>query len=314
MTRSQEYALDDLSVSAPGGRLLPSPRISNGSERDASNQMPFSDRNPENVESQSTHPYDPSIADLLSNSNQQHSLNGHAFTNGWGWEIAAWLLAAVSLAALLIVFAVFADKSLHQWHSNITPGAVVAILSQFGQTAILAPVTACICQSMWIWLGQDRPATAPAKQLVKYPRLINMQEYDDGGRGPLGSLLLVGKHPKSYEFNCSSFDAALTKSRTLVWLGMINTFLIIIFGTFAQQTLELDTRQYNLTDPAFVPRSLQYRAGQPAVQTSTSFQRNCYHINVPLSVSSAQRLMRDAESQKFSQARSPPLHIIRCQI
>ena len=61
--------------------------------------------------------------------------------------------------------------------------------------------------------------------------------------------------------------------RILVWLGTIDTFLIILFGTFAQQTLQLPTRQYNLTDPAAIPRSLQYRASQLAVQLSTSIRR-----------------------------------------
>ena len=72
------------------------------------------------------------------------SLYGSVFINGWGWDLTAWLLAAVSTATLLAVIAVFANKSLRSWNSTITPAVIVAILSQFGQTAILAPVTACI--------------------------------------------------------------------------------------------------------------------------------------------------------------------------
>ena len=69
------------------------------------------------------------------------------------------------------------------------------------------------------------------------------------------------------------FMEPLTELRILVWLGTINTFLIILFGTFAQQTLQLPTRQHNLTDPAAIPRSVQHRAGQPAVGFSTSVIR-----------------------------------------
>ena len=126
---------------------------------------------------------------LLFNGKQWRSFYGQAFTDGWGWELLSWLLAAASLLVLLIVFTAFSNRALDQWKSSITPNTVVSILSQIGQTAILAPVTACICQSMWLWLGDEN------KYNRKHPQLMDMQEYDDGGRGPVGSLLLLWKHP-----------------------------------------------------------------------------------------------------------------------
>ena len=135
---------------------------------------------------------------LLLNEKQQHSFYSQVFTDGWGWELLSWLLAAVSLLVLIIVLAAFGNKALDQWKASITPNTVVSIVSQIGQTAILAPVTACICQSMWLWLGGKN------KYNRKHPRLMDMQEYDDGGRGPVGSLLLLWKHPGLYVPQCLS--------------------------------------------------------------------------------------------------------------
>ncbi len=294
MTRPQEYTLANLSTSTPGRRLSSNSRNSDVSERDASDQNPFSDQDPDVVESQSTHPYsyDPPSADLLSNTNQQHSLYRHLFSDGWGWEMAAWLLAAVSLAALLIVFVFFADKPLDQWQSVISPGTVVAILSQLGQTAIVVPLTACICQSMWLWLDKESQAMQLAKQVGKSPRLIGMQEYDYGSRGPLGSLALVYKHPKSYAITHSSFDAALTRSRALVWLGTINTFLVIFYGTFTQQSLQLPSQQYNRTELASIPRSLHYSSSRPRARTIMANEIFSYEsVSATMSLAVAEGLL-----------------------
>lgn len=115
------------------------------------NQDPFSSQDFHEAEIQSSRPYLtfllPRIYYRMQNS-RIPSLYGSVFINRWGWDLTAWLLAAVSTVTLLTVIAVFANKSLRSWDSTITPAAVVAILSQFGQTAILASVTACIYQSM----------------------------------------------------------------------------------------------------------------------------------------------------------------------
>lgn len=270
MSRSQDHEL--LDIPAPGrsiSSLSSNSRMSHDSGRDVSNQDPFTNEDSHQSDIHPSQPYDSASVELLSNAKGQDTLYDSVFIDGWGWELAAWLLSAVSTVTLLTVFAMFANKSLRSWNSTITPAAVVAILSQFGQTAILAPVTACICQSMWLWLHKESRTRQPSIQVDKHPQLISMQQYDGGSRGPLGSLFLLFKNPGSYgnDFPPSLLQL-LINSRILVWLGTIDTFLIILFGTFAQQTLQLPTRQYNLTDPAAIPRSLQYRASQPAVQYS----------------------------------------------
>ena len=196
MSRSQDYAL--LDIPAPGRSFSSNSRMSHHSGSDISTQDPFTNQTSHQLEIHSSHPYDSTSVELLSNAKERDTLYNSVFIDGWGWELAAWLLSAVSTVALLTVFATFANKSLRSWNSTITPAAVVAILSQFGQTAVLAPVTACICQSMWLWLHKESRARQPAIQVDKNPLLISMQQYDGGSRGPLGSLFLLVKNPGSY--------------------------------------------------------------------------------------------------------------------
>lgn len=212
MSHSHDYALSELSASASHGSLSRKSRISNVSGEEAVDRNPFADQDRVLTDCQSLNPYEPHSARLSSDTKPRYRSSSHEFIAGWGWEIAAWLLAAVSLVALLILFSRSANHALRQWKSGLTPSAVVAILSQIGQTAILAPVTACICQSMWLWLEKTSRAVQPVSDINDAPRLIAMQGYDDGGRGPIGSLLLLLKHPTSYGMAMSSLSAMLTDS------------------------------------------------------------------------------------------------------
>lgn len=59
--------------------------------------------------------HDPASPALLSNEKApQYRLNSYDrwFTNGWGLELLAWLLAAASLLALIAIFTVFSNKPL----------------------------------------------------------------------------------------------------------------------------------------------------------------------------------------------------------
>ena len=83
-----------------------------------------------------------------------------------------------------------------------------------------------------------------------------------------------------YAVLVSRSSSILIVARPLVWLGTINTFLIIIFGTIAQQTLQLPTRQYNLTEsPPSIPRSLQHQVGRRGVTLSTSSKVYYVHVS-----------------------------------
>ncbi|CAL8584814.1 hypothetical protein XPA_010398 [Xanthoria parietina] len=253
MPERHEYALTEFTTTAGSRPISSRSRRSSDpfDDYEAPPQNPFVDQTDHLANTQPSQPYDAASNNLLAAENEQHHAHGPAFPREWKWELTAWLVAAVSLVSLIIVFAVYGDKPLREWGADITPATTVAILSQVGQTAILAPVTACICQSMWSWLDEESRVAHQANANGHQPRLITMQRYDDGSRGPISSLILLWQRP----------DALL------VWLGTINTLLIIIFGSFAQQALQLPTREFNLTNEGtdLIPRALQYRAPQPAV-------------------------------------------------
>ncbi|KAL8666618.1 MAG: hypothetical protein Q9168_007445 [Polycauliona sp. 1 TL-2023] len=248
MSGTHDYALPDYPTSTGHRTISYRSRVSNDSYEQVPSQNPFADQ-PENpTENLSSQPYDPAAGNyLLSNGAGQQQAQKQSLFGEWIWELVTWLIATVSLGILVIVFLVYHDKPLRQWKAGITPATTVAILSQVGQTSILAPVTACICQSMWLFLEKASQSNTRGHQ----PKLITMQTYDDASRGPLSSLLLLWRRPNAL----------------LVWLGTVNTLLIIIFGSFAQQALQLPIREFNVTDEgdSTITRALQYRAPRPAV-------------------------------------------------
>lgn len=283
MSERPDYALTDFTTTAASRTISSRSRISNDSFDGAPPQNPFVDQTEHRENIQPSQPYDAASGNLLSGANEQHHLHGQAFLHEWTWELAAWLVAAISLVCLIIIFAVYSDKPLRQWRADITPATTVVILSQVGQTAILAPVTACICQSMWLWLDKESRVIHQANSNGHQPRLFTMQRYDDGSRGPISSLLLLWNRPDAYDLTLLSFMEILTNNRLLVWLGTVNTLLIIIFGSFAQQSLQLPTRRFNVTneDTNLIPRPLQYRAPQPAISQSTSTMIQIIPVTFP---------------------------------
>ncbi|KAL8678363.1 MAG: hypothetical protein Q9186_005288, partial [Xanthomendoza sp. 1 TL-2023] len=257
-----------LSASAQNRTIPSRSRIFHDSSEEVPAQNPFADDSKNVGSNQPSHSYDPASGrHLLSSEEEQFHTRDQIVIRDWSLEWTAWLVAAMSLVSLIIVFAIYSDKPLRQWKAAITPGTTVAILSQLGQTSILAPVTACICQSMWLWLDKESRVTHRATSDGCYRRLITMQTYDDGSRGPISSLILLWKQPCSYEPSIPFHMEMLTYGRLLIWLGTANTLLIIIFGSFAQQSLQLPTREFNVTDDGnnWIPRTLQYRAPRPAV-------------------------------------------------
>ena len=269
MSYSHHYALSDISVPAPSRSVSRKSGISTELREDAIDENPFNDQDHNTTESQALHPYEPYSAKFSPSTEPPRDLRGENLLATWGWEIATWLLAAISLVTLIIVLSIFNNKGLHEWKSGLTPGGAVAILSQFGQTAIFTPVTACICQSLWLWLVRGSKPIKAANLSSRTPRLIAVQEYNDGSRGPIYNLVLLWKHPTSYVIKFYSRQDLRT-FRLLVWLGTINTVLIFVYSTFAQLTLRLPIREFNVTDPGSVPRSLQFRGGQPTIQLSKS--------------------------------------------
>lgn len=73
------------------------------------------------------------------------------FLYWWGLELVAWLSATLSTFAIIITFARFDQKPVSSWRFGVTPNALLQVLSQIGQTAVLLPVVESISQLKWLW-------------------------------------------------------------------------------------------------------------------------------------------------------------------
>lgn len=195
MAGGYDYALTDFSTQADNQTVSSTSRRSNESSEEIPPQNPFVGQTENVAHSLPAQPYDPGSGNyLLSNEHQQHQAYSHAFFREWAVEWTAWLLAALSLVALISLFLIYSGVPLRRWEAAITPATAVAILSQLGQTSILVPVTACVCQSMWLWLSKESQATTHGGR----SSLIMMQKYDESRRGPISSIILLWKHPTAY--------------------------------------------------------------------------------------------------------------------
>ena len=173
-----DYALTDFSAPAENQTISSTSGISKESFNETTRQNPFIDQTETLENTQPSQPYDPASGNhLLPSEFHQHKAYREGFFRDWAFEWTAWLVAAISLVALIILFVVYREKSLRQWKFDISPGTAVAILSQLGQTTIQAPVVACIWQSMWLWLDKEDRAIQRVNSYRGQASLIMMQKY-----------------------------------------------------------------------------------------------------------------------------------------
>jgi hypothetical protein len=103
------------------------------------------------------------------------------FTNGWGWEVRGWIVAAVSIVAIVGILITFNHRALPQWPFQINLNTLISVFSQISSTALLRPLTECISQLKWIWFTRrSRP-------------LHDFDIFDSASRGPWPSLRLIWK-------------------------------------------------------------------------------------------------------------------------
>ncbi|KAL9041872.1 MAG: hypothetical protein Q9214_003960 [Letrouitia sp. 1 TL-2023] len=154
------------------------------------------------------------------------------FDDTWAQELLCWLLALISLLVIIIVVAIFNGQPLQKWHSGLTLNTLINVVSQIAQTAVIVPVAASISQLKWIWFHKKKA-------------IGDMKPFDEASRGPISSIMLILKHPSWY----------------LVWLGAVNTTLILLLGPFAQQSVSLPLQnQSQAPGTALMPIKVQYQS------------------------------------------------------
>ncbi|KAK8133806.1 hypothetical protein PG984_005818 [Apiospora sp. TS-2023a] len=135
----------------------------------------------------------------------------------WFLEIGTALLSLLCLLGMIILLARIQNQPLSSWPLEVSPNAVLSILSTASKAFLVQPVSECISQLKWMHLLRS----------PKPDRLKDLQEYDDASRGPLGSSKFCYKRP--------------TKS-ILPYLGCLMTLAAIALDPFTQQILRFDTR------------------------------------------------------------------------
>lgn len=124
----------------------------------------------------------------------------------WALEIAALILAVVSLVVIIILLSVYDGKPQFSF-GFLNLNAVIAILAAAFRIGFMVPVGEALAQWKWLWFS-------------KKPRpLGDFDSIDDASRGSRGSLLLLWE----------------TKGWSLTAIGAWITILSIATETFIQQ-------------------------------------------------------------------------------
>ena len=109
---------------------------------------------------------------------------------GWyyGWEIFGVIASGMAIAAIAIVTNYYDDREAPDWHAKVgntkrtfhlTINSLLSILSVFGSTCAMIPVTKGLGQLKYIWfLDKDRS-------------LADLETFDSASRGKVGSAQLI---------------------------------------------------------------------------------------------------------------------------
>jgi hypothetical protein len=164
----------------------------------------------------------------------------------WFLEVTAGASSIACLVTIISILAHYDDKPLNEWHSRITPNAIISVLATVSKSSLLMPVAECISQLTW--LRFQRPHSL---QLI--------QEFDEASRGALGS-----------------FQILFSTEAVAAWTGAIITLTALAFEPFVQQVLLLKSREVLLQESsATVPVYTVFNTGKTR---SVSFPYNYYPL------------------------------------
>ncbi|MCJ1440581.1 MAG: hypothetical protein MMC23_001066 [Stictis urceolatum] len=151
----------------------------------------------------------------------------------WLGEILSFLLAFVTLAAIITLLGTQKDKPLPAWPSLFSLNSLLSVLSSIMKTALLYPIAEGIGELKWIWFAAPQP-------------ISDFDRYDSASRGPWGAFQLIVKRPRN----------------VLVSLGAFITVLAIVIDPFNQQVIQFGDCQAALGGAqATISRTNRYSIG-----------------------------------------------------
>ncbi|KAF6828256.1 hypothetical protein CPLU01_08629 [Colletotrichum plurivorum] len=160
----------------------------------------------------------------------------------WLPEVTLLVAAAGLLAAVFAVVCSQNGRLQRDWRLPITLNSLANLVSTLFRAAVVAVAAEMICQAKWTWFWSDRRSTR---------RMADLQHFDSGSRGLLGSLQLVR-------------TVALRSPSTLVAVFVIVSSFAV--GPFVQQAIK--TREGTVE----VGKSAVISTAQPANVSYWFFQ------------------------------------------
>ncbi|KAI9168063.1 hypothetical protein HJFPF1_04207 [Paramyrothecium foliicola] len=105
-------------------------------------------------------------------------LSSHIFQH-WKVEIIAFIIAIGLVIAIFLILQSFHLHVVPEWPHGITLGALLSVLANVLQAAVITAFSQIISQSKWVWFTSH------------YRPLQDLQTFTDGSRGGLGSARLL---------------------------------------------------------------------------------------------------------------------------
>jgi hypothetical protein len=96
----------------------------------------------------------------------------------WSWELAACLVAILTLSAIIVVLRMYDGKTQPNWPAGINLNAIIALLTTLMKAAMATYIAEALSQLKWTWFRETR-------------QLGDLSALDSASRGAWGSAQLL---------------------------------------------------------------------------------------------------------------------------
>ncbi|KAH7093059.1 hypothetical protein FB567DRAFT_514554 [Paraphoma chrysanthemicola] len=144
----------------------------------------------------------------------------------WLFEILSWLISALCMAAVVVIYVYISDRPMSGVSMSITAANV---LGKVASAALIVPTSEALGQLKWNWFHSSKA-------------MWDFEIFDKASRGPWGAALLLFR----------------TKGRSLAALGALLIVLLLAIDTFFQQVIDFPSRWALQSAMSSIPRVVNY--------------------------------------------------------
>lgn len=162
---------------------------------------------------------------------QQHptTYRSNSWRKSWGVETASTIFSMLCVVAMVIILSRIDGRLLSSWTIEVSPNAVISVLSTASKAAMILPVAEGLSQLKWLYLERQGLRQVRSVFLdctnanaMRSCSLDHLQTFDDASRGPWGAL---------------KFFLFARKATFIAYVGCIVTIAAIALEPFTQQIL-----------------------------------------------------------------------------